>query len=241
MHEGESGDGVVVGAARGVTVVGNLAYVSTSAADLVILDVSDPLHPTRLGQYAGRGSGGPVAVHGDRAYIAAGPAGLEIVDVSDPAQPRELGRFLPSDPPVERADPERLTGAMDVLIDGAYAFVAWADDGLYAVDVSDPATPLVVVNYLPLPLHNRGAVSVSTVSIADGMLLLSTRADGVEAVLVTELLTRREVDGPVSVVDRRVAFTHGSTQSTLVQGDRLYVAAAYGGLRIMDLHRVLGH
>jgi hypothetical protein len=58
---------------------------------LDILDVTDPAHPQRLGNYGGAGSFFPsVAVSGGYAYVPSN-AGVDVIDISNPATPRRLG------------------------------------------------------------------------------------------------------------------------------------------------------
>jgi len=71
-----------------------------------------------------------VAVRGGRLYVADGPAGLAVIDVSG-AKPAEVGRLALADM------------ARDVVAtaDAKWAFVASGDDGVIAIDVSNPAAP----------------------------------------------------------------------------------------------------
>ena len=58
------------GNARGVQVVGNLAYVADADAGLQILDVSNPAAVTRLGGFITSGWTDGVQVVGNLAYVA---------------------------------------------------------------------------------------------------------------------------------------------------------------------------
>jgi hypothetical protein len=80
------------GAASDVKVVGSRAYLALSSG-LVILDVSNPAKPVRLGGYDTSDDAGGVAVSGTVAYVADGNAGLQIIDVSSPASPVRLGSY----------------------------------------------------------------------------------------------------------------------------------------------------
>lgn len=83
------------------------------------------------------------------AYLARGYDGLRIVDVSDPAAPRELGHA-----PVVAPDREFYNDVK--LIDGSdgrrYAVVASSTRAAVAIDVTDPAAPVDVARFPPLPL-----------------------------------------------------------------------------------------
>lgn len=76
----------------GVTVVGDLAYVSATAEGLIIFNIGDPAHPVRLGTADTPGSCLGNVVVGNLAYVADGYApGFGVIDVGDPSAPRLLG------------------------------------------------------------------------------------------------------------------------------------------------------
>ncbi|MCH8806431.1 MAG: hypothetical protein IH986_10125 [Planctomycetes bacterium] len=76
-----------------------------------------------------------VAVVGDRAYLGVGPR-LSVLDISDPARPVELGRTAGVFAGVVR----------EVVVSGDYAYVSAGT--LRIVDVSNPAAPLIVGEYV---------------------------------------------------------------------------------------------
>ncbi|MHA2296869.1 MAG: LVIVD repeat-containing protein [Candidatus Hodarchaeales archaeon] len=119
-------------------VVDNMAYVIDDQSGLVIIDVSDPANPTRVGSYQdGTGSinGATVCIIDDLAFVADGFDGLEIIDISDSANPIEIGSFNGVDQ------------VLDVSVVGDHAFVAGAEDGLVVVDISEPENPVEVTRY----------------------------------------------------------------------------------------------
>ena len=83
--------GQIGGCTRAVALQGNYAYIGVGPR-LVILNISDPAHPTMVGQTGvlpGIVSG--VAVSGSYVYVANRDAGLRIINVADPAHPGEVG------------------------------------------------------------------------------------------------------------------------------------------------------
>ena len=71
-----------------VAVTDGIAYVADGLGGLVMVDVSNPRAPTRLGQLAELpGYARDVALAGDYAYLALQDGGMAIVDVSDPLRP----------------------------------------------------------------------------------------------------------------------------------------------------------
>ena len=84
------------GAARGVAVSGNYAYVAAEYGGLQVIDVSNPANPERVGGRTNDLGGIPtgVAVSGNYAYVADFGAGLQVIDVSNPANPQGRATFL---------------------------------------------------------------------------------------------------------------------------------------------------
>ncbi|MFZ2616500.1 MAG: hypothetical protein WA077_10955, partial [Anaerolineae bacterium] len=69
------------GYARGVSVVGSLAYVADSGSGLQIIDVSNPANPTLRGAYDTPGDAQGVSVVGSLVYVADDYGGLLILRV----------------------------------------------------------------------------------------------------------------------------------------------------------------
>jgi len=67
--------------ARGVQVVGNLAYVANAWAGLQIIDVSAPLSPTLRGVYDTPGNAYGTQVEGSLVYVTDWNSGLQILRV----------------------------------------------------------------------------------------------------------------------------------------------------------------
>ena len=79
---------LIYGAER-VWVEGSHAYVAGVANDagLIIVDVSSPSDPLRLGSYTSPTCSESVTIAGPFAYLSHGDAGLEIIDLSQPLKP----------------------------------------------------------------------------------------------------------------------------------------------------------
>ena len=76
-----------------VHVVDNIAYVVSRGVGLSIIDVSNSINPTKLGQFNNGGHSLNVYSVDNIAYVADGDKGLVIIDVSDPSNPTKLGQF----------------------------------------------------------------------------------------------------------------------------------------------------
>lgn len=120
--------------ATSVRVFDNRLYPTDSFAGLYVFDLSDPAKPVRVGNYDSPGYLGDVWVEGDLAFLADGASGLSIVSLLDPSSPTLVGRIT---------SPKF---ASRVMVLGKFAYVA-TGSGWYAVDVSDPAQPVVSAIY----------------------------------------------------------------------------------------------
>jgi hypothetical protein len=146
------------GSANDVRVSGTVAYVAEDSG-LLLVDVTDPTHPARLGSLAipgGRqvrlavGGGGLV-------YLVDLTFGLRVVNAGNPLQPVQVGSLaLPGTP---RAVSLGGTGLGGFGLAGSYAVVACGDGGVAVVDVSDPTAPRQVGS-TPPDQPRAGSVTV---------------------------------------------------------------------------------
>ncbi|MFN7960816.1 MAG: Ig-like domain-containing protein [Thermoanaerobaculia bacterium] len=85
------------GRPRGVTVVGNLAYIAAESAGLQVINVANAATPVMVGSTPTHGTysnAADVAVRGDYAYVADGATtlgGVRVVDISVPSTPVVVG------------------------------------------------------------------------------------------------------------------------------------------------------
>lgn len=143
-----SGDTITqVGAVRTIGRVmdcegrGDYAFVAAAQNGLQVLDMTDPAAPAVAASFALMGYANGLAIEGDTAYIAQlteeGASGglLEIVDISNPLAPVSIGSVeLDGEP-------------NDVTVQDGIAYVAAQTEGIFLVDVSNPASPSVITGY----------------------------------------------------------------------------------------------
>ena len=150
--------------ARGITVLGTLAYIAIRNEGLRIVDFSDWTRIRYIGDVETPGYALGVTVSGDYAFVADGDAGLTAVNVSDPPQSLEAWSY---DTP---------GFAYGVAVAGDYAYVADEEAGLRVLEVSDPREPREVGFYntsdraLAVAVAENGLVYVadwSSLSIYD--------------------------------------------------------------------------
>jgi hypothetical protein len=242
------------GSAQAVTVVGPLAFVVGVADRYSIfeaIDVSDPTHPQRRGEYDLYDTDVGLAVLGTTAYLSHPYYGLDILDVSNPAHPWRSGRF------------GRYTYwwyPHDVAVSGRFAYLA-NELGLEVLDVGDPAEPALAGTcrtfgrelkvtasgnqvYLvgeidglriidvsdphqPLPAGQYGSDgSPQDVAVSGAVAYLTDASKGLQVL---------DVSDPASPFLLGECGTGGSAQGVAVSGTLVFVAAGSAGLQVFDV------
>jgi hypothetical protein len=121
------------GNANDVQLVSNTAYVAAGSAGLQVVDVTTPAAPKLLGSLSTNGMALDLVVRGTKAYIANG-SNLFIADVRNPALISQIGTLA-------------LNGTVqgvDVDLQRNLAVVATGTNGLYVVDITNLAAPVVL-------------------------------------------------------------------------------------------------
>jgi hypothetical protein len=121
------------GMAYGLSIKDGYAYITTNS-DLIIIDISDPKKPRRVGALKLGAPCFAVKVVGQKAFLAATDKGLVIVDVSDPKNPVIIGEF-------HDGGVVRRVGIVD-----NYCITSDFENGLNILDISDPAKPVKIGN-----------------------------------------------------------------------------------------------
>jgi hypothetical protein len=174
------------GRAFGVAFVGNYAYVADGAGGLQIIDITNPLTATIVGQLSF--SGGPqyVATEGTRIYLTAGHT-LWVLDASSPASPVIMGSlntgtgqdiipagslcYVAGPPGVfvvdvsDGSNPTLVTTcnlglpySSRLALAAPYLYVVDTYRGLKILDVSNPASPVVLGGLFDSPGERSNAV-----------------------------------------------------------------------------------
>ena len=199
--------------ARGVQVVGSLAYVADDSGNgggLQIVDVSTPAAPSILGSFGVStpgGLAGGVEVIGNIAYLTDGNNGLQIVNVTDSSNPTLIKNVL---------TPGGAAIGLDVV--GNYAFVANREGGLQVIDISTPATASIVGTLNTPGVATGVRVDGNFAYVADG-------ASGLQVVDITN---------PTSPILINTFDTPSSARSLFVNGTLAFVADTFSGLQILE-------
>lgn len=120
------------------TVFDGRLYVNHWASGLVIADVTDPARPSELGRFSypdATSHASAVGVFGGRTIVFEGGedwgAHLRVIDATDPSNPTLIAEYA--------RRPEISLHNMQLV--GTRLYVAWYQDGLRVLDVSNPAAP----------------------------------------------------------------------------------------------------
>lgn len=130
------------GSVSGVSVVGSRAYVMDEGEGLIILDVSDPAAPVRIGGYYSPSRIFRVAKNGDIMYVLDQLNGMGILDVSNPNRPRYLGSYQ---------TPPGATDNWDISYRNGRVYLSEGEGGFEIIDVSNPFQPTRIGGFSPWP------------------------------------------------------------------------------------------
>ncbi|MFX1569057.1 MAG: LVIVD repeat-containing protein [Promethearchaeota archaeon] len=114
-----------------VQVHGNYAYV-TNNDGLMVIDVSNPSNPNKVGELLCGGAFG-IDVSSNLVYIASVSNGMIIADISNPTNPVQLGQYS--------------GGAYRIAVSDPYAYVGDFNGGFTILNISDSTNPVLVGAY----------------------------------------------------------------------------------------------
>ena len=145
-----TGTSATRGQAVGVAVSGTHAFVGDNSLGFDVVDATGDVQ--RVGEYLGDGFPRGIAAAGPLVFVADQPAGLIVVNASHPGAPTVVGSLSLGRDPITQVfapDPRSIGGAESTLV-----CIVSGRVGFQAVDVSDPAAPVVAA---PVPLAGRPA------------------------------------------------------------------------------------
>ena len=203
---------------------------------IVVLDLSEPAHPTIISEYKRTVPGGVhnVWIEGDLVYaVHNGTSDIHIIDISDPANPDEVGRWG-----MPESDHKSLH---DVIVQDGYAYLSYWDDGAVMLDVGagthggTPTEPTLVSRY-KYPVGNTHTAwrAGRYLFVGDEIFPQVWDADApIEARGYIHVLDMQDPDNPVEVA--RYEVPEAGAHNIWVEGDRLYVGYYQAGLRVVDI------
>jgi len=182
---------VVLGLSRGASAEPDMNW-GREPATIARMDLGGPVRAVELRDGIG--------------YACCDHYGLVTLDLGDPRAPRELGRC-------------DTFQAFDIAFKGHHAFVADRYGGVQVIDVSDPASPVLVTTYDSIEF-------ATDVEVAGDLLLVPCRSHGTEVVDVSE-----------PAHPRHLGFARcGESQGVAVRDHLAYVGVWHESrLAILDL------
>ena len=203
---------------------------------IVVLDLSDPAHPSIISEYKRTVPGGVhnVWIEGDLVYaVHNGTSDIHIIDISDPAAPDEVGRWG-----MPESDHKSLH---DVIVQDGYAYLSYWDDGAVTLDVGagthggTPTEPAFVSRHrYPIGNTHTAWRAGRYLFVGDEIFPDDWDADApIEARGYIHVLDMSDMDNPVEVA--RYEVPEAGAHNIWVEGDRLYVGYYQAGLRVVDI------
>ena len=225
----------------------NLLYCgSWGHGRITIWNVADLKTPKRVGSFQLDGYGDGMAVRGNYCYAATGMDaktgpkearknrghGLEIFDISDPARPRRVGgvKFPPS--------PTMFFDSWTVTVSGTTAYVADTVNGIYLVNVADPARPEILAQG-KLPDCWKKPNPVGSLAIGEGVLYVAGMdglyttpwAEAKPPQLQSEPVPGETKGAPKEFPGFQRIDVNGQVRRLFLEQDTLYAACSHQGLR----------
>jgi len=174
------------GSAHAVDFDGTYAYVGVGPR-LVVVDLSNPRIPTRIGQTPPLGHiPTAITLYQGRCYVGLITGMLHVVDVRDPSHPTVLGTCALDD------------RVVDIAVQDNVAIASTESAGIYVLDVSSPEQPTILFN-VDNPNYDGGTVRIRgryAYCIEDGLRVL----DLIDPAHPATLGVNGEIFGPMEVV-----------------------------------------
>jgi hypothetical protein len=183
--------------------VGNYLYISLGdlwndspgqrqLSGLAIADVTDPSNPilTDYYTYPGDSQGSAVVVVRDSlAYIGAMENGLIILNVANPSDIQLESRLELADsfPHIQYPLSDTFYNARGLAVADQYAFVCYDRGGLRVVDITDPANPMQVSQYVDSSLIDF-ACAYNSIAIYDTLAFVALDYYGIEILNISDPL-----------------------------------------------------
>jgi len=232
------------GVIESLVLQGDVVYAAAGNSGVHIVDVSNPAAPVHSATFDTSGNAHRLVIVGSTLFIADGRGGVRGLDITTPASPTLISAaptagaarsVIEANPnmvvldmddgiqilttasaPALVGENQEVTAGVDLAGVTDAVLVSDANGGLFRVDISTPAMPVITTNVL-LPSAGRSLLtSGSALYIAAGSGGLLTVDPATLAVLDTDA-------------------TAGEASDLALSGSTLAVAVGFGGCQIWDL------
>ncbi len=198
--------GLGANVAYSVCVEDNHVFVTTNDGT-VILDISNPVNPRKIGIVATSDGAFGVTVKDDLVYIASDSNGFIIANISDPENPLITDQYNDGG------------SAHSVCTNGSYAYVTEYPQGMEIFDISTPDDIIKVTEY------DDGGV-FRGVAIKDNFIYLPDSGRGLKVLNVTDPSSPKLVSTSL--------LTHGAID-VYIHNDLLFLGCHRHGVYIFDV------
>ncbi len=196
-----------------------IAYVADTNGGVSIIDVSDPTQPVILSELDLTSAAVSLDKSGDFIFVAEFSEGLTAINVSDPSNPTIVSTIK-----------GELLGAVDVRIEGNFAYVSDLDDAAVAdiciFDITDPANMALVGGL-------QAGGSVWGIDINDNRLFVAAQGTAGAA-------NPADQDGSISIFDLSASLTAPPLLGTFPSTNGPWQVEADGNTLVAGLTNVNG-
>ncbi len=229
----------------------NLAFIGGGDGGLIIVDISSPANPTQIAQVDTIGYTEGVAVSGDYVFATTG-GDLVIFNIATPSTPVWEFSF-----PVAG-------WTQNISISGSFAYLSDYDNGIYVLNISNPASP-VQVGYASTGYRTTKVVfdgDYAFVSNGDSMRVLNISTPSSPQIITGVAMQDRAVNISIGIQKAFVADRNfglhcidisnpsnptiihqapivppatGSAYNVFYTDNKAYVSYGTSGLRIIDV------
>ena len=201
---------------------------------MVLLDISDPAHPTVLSEFNTELTGGVhnTWINGDVVYaVHNGTNAMHIIDISDPLNPEHIGRWE-----VRPGDENK--NLHDIWAQDGFAYLSYWDDGLIILDVGagikgGTAREPKFVSQYKYPIGNTHTAYRygNYVFVGDEIFGCDECTNGPRGYI--HVIEVTDIESPTEVA--RFEVPEAGAHNIWVENDLLYIAYYQGGLRVVDV------
>ncbi|MHA1193759.1 MAG: LVIVD repeat-containing protein, partial [Promethearchaeota archaeon] len=120
-----------------VQVIGNYAYLANGKEGLEIIDISDPTHLEKIGEF--NESCSKIKVEGNRAFISSSSFPIKIIDISNPGIPNKIGEITGTG--------LNYRSIINFEVSGNFLYVLNFVEGLSIFNVTDVTNPTLISQF----------------------------------------------------------------------------------------------
>ncbi|MHA2249618.1 MAG: LVIVD repeat-containing protein [Candidatus Kariarchaeaceae archaeon] len=219
------------GLALSVATVDNLVYLADWDDGLEIIDLSNPLIPSEVAQLHEYANATDVLIYEDRAFItheSNGSGRITILDISDPLSPIELTTINQSSVVDHLTTLE--ASLADIYVNGNHLFLAFRNNGLLLMDLSDLTNPTVLGTYYD------GGNATWGLDVNSDRVFLADWESGIKIIDISEPSNPNKIAEYYDGGGSGLSGWGGYASDILQYEDIVFVSELDEGVEILDLN-----